>query len=74
MVQDGALDGIPVIEGSLIVQGLKNMTWHKHKHRTQQHIVHGLFLFLLLLLLLFLFILSLKIPSPGCNDNCVPQT
>ncbi|XP_020601929.1 uncharacterized protein LOC110040997 [Orbicella faveolata] len=44
MVQDGVLDGIPVKEGSLFVQGLKNMTWHKHKHRTQQHIVHGLFL------------------------------
>jgi len=43
MVQDGDLNGIPVKEGSLVVQGLKNITWHKHKHRTQQRIVHGLF-------------------------------
>lgn len=43
MVEDGALDGIPVQEGSLFIQGLKNMTWLKHEHRTHQHLVKGLF-------------------------------
>ncbi|KAL9984811.1 hypothetical protein ACROYT_G007146 [Oculina patagonica] len=42
MVQDGALDGIPVQEGSLFIQGLKNMTWLKHEHRTHQHLVNAI--------------------------------
>jgi len=55
MVQDGALDGIPVKEGSLFVQGLKNMTWHKHKQSpTQKHIVHGLFFVSLFVVVTFL--------------------
>ena len=42
MVQDGALDGIPVQEGSLFIQGLKNMTWQKHQHKMHQHHANGL--------------------------------
>lgn len=48
MVQDGALDGIPVKEGSLFVQGLKNVTWQKHEHRSYQQIVQGLLCFVCL--------------------------
>lgn len=48
MVQDGALDGIPVKEGSLFVQGLKNVTWQKHEHRSHQQIVQGLLCFVCL--------------------------
>ena len=61
MVQDGVLDGIPVKEGSLVVQGLKNMTWHeKHEHRTHQHIVHGLFVSFLLVLFYFILVHKTK--------------
>ena len=73
MVQDGALNGIPVKEGSLFVQGLKNMTWHKHKHRTHQHIVHGLFQSFVVVFSFF-SLLSLEIPSPSCNRKFSPQT
>ena len=56
MVQDGVLDGIPVKEGSLVVQGLKNMTWQeKHEHRMHQHVVHGLFVFFSSCFVLFYF-------------------
>lgn len=44
MAQDGALDDIPVQEGSLFIQGLKNMTWQKHQHKMHQHHANGLLL------------------------------
>lgn len=73
MVQDGVLDGIPVKEGSLFVQGLENMTWHeKYEHRTHHYIVQGLLVSFLLVF--FNFISSLEIPSPGFNGDLVHKT
>ena len=59
MVQNGALDGIPVKEGSLFVQGLKNVPRQKHENRKRQHIVQGLFeSFVIEFFFLFSFILG----------------
>ena len=74
MVQDGVLDGIPVKEGSLVVQGLKNMTWQeKHEHRTHQHVVHGLFVFFLLVLCYFILVHKTK-NSLILRINTLPVT
>lgn len=41
MVQSGDLDGLPVQEDSLSIQGLTNRTWPKLKRRTNQLLQPG---------------------------------